>query len=72
VGGIGLMRMMIPFLQLGEGARDIIPPAVMTIPMGRLTFYLSVVAILLVVSVLWSTRSVSARRLSEVLREVER
>ncbi|HLA66896.1 MAG TPA: ABC transporter permease [Acidimicrobiia bacterium] len=72
VAGIGLMRMMIPFLQLGEGARDIIPPAVMTIPMGRLTFYLSVVAILLVVSVLWSTRSVSARRLSEVLREVER
>ncbi len=70
--GIGLMRLMIPFLQLGEEAEDLIPPAVMQIPSGRLVLYLAVVAALLIVSVVWSTRSVSARRLSEVLREVER
>ena len=72
VAGIGLMRLMIPFLQLGEEAKDLVPPAIMQIPSGRLVLYLTVVATLLVVSVLWSTRSVSARRLSEVLREVER
>jgi hypothetical protein len=70
--GIGLMRLMLPFLQLGEEAQDLVPPAVMQIAPGRLGLYLAVVATLLVVSVLWSTRSVSARRLSEVLREVER
>lgn len=70
--GIGLMRLMIPFLQLGEGARDLVPPAVMVVSPARLGLYLSVVAGLLVISVLVSTRSVSARRLSEVLREVER
>jgi hypothetical protein len=70
--GIGLMRLMIPFLQLGEGARAILPAATMEVAMGRLGLYLAIVAGLLVVSVLASTRSVSARRLSEVLREVER
>ena len=70
--GIGLMRLMIPFLQLGEEAEDLVPPAIMQIPSGRLVLYLTVVAALLVISVLLSTRSVSARRLSEVLREVER
>jgi len=70
--GIGLMRLMIPFLQLGEEAEDLVPPAIMQIASGRLALYLVVVAVLLVVSVLASTRSVSARRLSEVLREVER
>lgn len=72
VAGIGLMRLMIPFLQLGEEAEDLVPPAIMQVASGRLALYLAVVAALLVVSVLWSTRSVSARRLSEVLREVER
>jgi len=72
IAGIGLMRLMIPFLQLGEEAKDLVPAAIMQIPSGRLVLYLGVVAALLVVSVLWSTRSVSARRLSEVLREVER
>jgi len=72
VAGIGLMRLMIPFLQLGEGAENLVPPAIMQIPWGSLAVYLSLVAALLVVSVLWSTRSVSTRRLSEVLREVER
>ena len=70
--GIGLMRLMIPFLQLGEEAEDLVPPAIMEIASGRLALYLVVVAVLLIVSVLASTRSVSARRLSEVLREVER
>jgi putative ABC transport system permease protein len=72
VAGIGLMRLMIPFLQLGEGAVELVPAAVMQIPWRSLAIYLGIVAALLVVSVLWSTRSVSARRLSEVLREVER
>jgi hypothetical protein len=70
--GIGLMRLMIPFLQLGEGAVEIVPAATMEVAAGRLALYLGAVAALLVVSVLASTRSVSARRLSEVLREVER
>lgn len=70
--GIGLMRLMIPFLQLGEGATAIVPAATMQVAMGRLGIYLTIVAGLLVFSVLASTRSVSARRLSEVLREVER
>lgn len=70
--GIGLMRLMIPFLQLGEEAVELTPPALMVIAPDRLLLYLGIVAALLVVSVLWSTRSVSARRLSEVLREVER
>ena len=70
--GIGLMRLMVPFLQLGEGAEALSPPAIMQVSGGRLMLYLGVVALLLVVSVLWSTRSVSGRRLSEVLREVER
>jgi hypothetical protein len=70
--GIGLMRLMIPFLQLGEDAGDLRPPAIMQISFPTLGIYLAVVTALLVTSVLWSTRSVSARRLSEVLREVER
>jgi hypothetical protein len=72
IAGIGLMRLMIPFLQLGEEAENLVPPAIMQIAGGRLALYLAVVASLLIVSVLASTRSVSARRLSEVLREVER
>ena len=70
--GIGLMRLMVPFLQLGEEGTELVPAATMQIPVARLGVYLAVVALLLVVSVLASTRSVSARRLSEVLREVER
>ena len=72
VAGIALMRLMIPFLQLGEDAVELQPPALMVINGPTLGLYLAVVTTLLVGSVLWSTRSVSARRLSEVLREVER
>jgi hypothetical protein len=70
--GLGLMRLMIPFLQLGEQGRLMIPPAVMELPWARLGIYLGMVTAVLLASVLWSTRAVSARRLSEVLREVER
>jgi len=70
--GIGLMRLMIPFLQLGEEAEELLPPVIMQLSYSQLGIYLGIVATLLVLSVLWSTRSVSARRLSEVLREVER
>lgn len=70
--GIGLMRLMIPFLQLGEEAENLLPPVMMQVSVARLGIYLGIVTLLLVTSVLWSTRSVSARRLSEVLREVER
>jgi len=72
LAGIGLMRLMIPFLQLGEDAADLIPPAVMVVSWPRLGLYIGVLTVMLVTSVLWSTRTVSARRLSEVLREVER
>ena len=66
------MRVMIPFLQLGETAEDVVPPIVLRVDWQVLTLYVGVVAVLLVVSVVWATRRVSARRMSEVLREVER
>ncbi len=70
--GVGLMRLMLPFLQLGEGGAALLPPALMQLDWVRLAVYLGVVALVLVIAVLWSTRNVSARQLSEVLREVER
>ncbi|MBM3695724.1 MAG: ABC transporter permease [Actinobacteria bacterium] len=70
--GVALMRLMLPFLQLGEGGAALLPPALMQLDWARLAMYLGVVAVVLVTAVLWSTRNVSARQLSEVLREVER
>jgi hypothetical protein len=70
--GLALMRLMLPFLQLGEGGAEMLPPALMQLDWVRLAIYLGVVALVLVAAVLWSTRNVSARQLSEVLREVER
>ncbi len=70
--GVGLMRLLVPFLQLGESAEALVPSVVLVLEPGVLAAYLGVVTLLVVASVLWSTRSVSARRLSEVLREVER
>jgi ABC-type antimicrobial peptide transport system permease subunit len=70
--GLALMRLMLPFLQLGEGGAELLPPALMQLDWVRLAIYLGVVAVVLVSAVLWSTRNVSARQLSEVLREVER
>ncbi len=70
--GVGLMRLLVPFLQLGESAESLVPSVVLVLEPGVLAGYLGVVTLLVVASVLWSTRSVSARRLSEVLREVDR
>jgi hypothetical protein len=70
-GGIALMHVMIPFLQLGETAEEIIPPVLVRVDAGVLGIYIVSVAALLIVSVVWATRRVSVRRMSEVLREVE-
>ncbi|MCP3994778.1 MAG: ABC transporter permease [bacterium] len=71
-GGIALMWAMLPFLQLGETAKDIEPPILISVNWTVLLAYIALVSILLVFSVVWATRKVSARRMSEVLREVER
>jgi ABC-type lipoprotein release transport system permease subunit len=72
IGGIGLMRLLIPFVQLGEAAEVLTPEVLLVLDFRVLGTYLAVVAGLLVTSVLWATRSVSARELAEVLREVDR
>lgn len=71
-GGIALMWAMLPFLQLGETATDIEPPVLISVNWTVLLAYIAVVSVLLVFSVVWATRRVSAKRMSEVLREVER
>jgi hypothetical protein len=70
-GGIALMWAMLPFLQLGETATDIEPPVLISVNWAVLLAYIGIVSILLVFSVVWATRRVSAKRMSEVLREVE-
>jgi len=72
LGGIGLVMVMLPFFQLGESAEIVEPPILLSIPRIQLVGYIAVVGVLLIISVLWATRRVSARRMSEVLREVER
>ena len=72
VAGVALMRLVLPFLQLGETAEEIVPAVELVVQPPLLLGYLAVVALLLVMSVLWATRTVSAKRLSEVLREVDR
>lgn len=72
VGGILLVVIMLPFFQLGETATEIIPPILLSVPGWQLAAYIAVVGVLLILSVLWATRRVSVRRMSEVLREVER
>jgi ABC-type antimicrobial peptide transport system permease subunit len=71
IGGVALMRGMLPFLQLGETAVDIQPSIRLTVAWPVLLAYLAVVGALLIGSVIWATRRVSATRMSEVLREVE-
>jgi hypothetical protein len=71
-GGIILTWIMIPFLQLGETATEIEPPVVLSVDWSTLWLYVAAVALMLIASVVWATRRVSARRMSEVLREVER
>ncbi len=70
--GVALMRLMLPFLQLGETTEELVPSVVLKIDPLVLGLYLAAVSSLVVISVVWSTRNVSVRRLSEVLREVER
>lgn len=72
LGGITLVWVMLPFLQLGETAEVVEPPITLEIPATPLLLYVAVVGVLLVLSVLWATRRVSVRKMSEVLREVER
>lgn len=72
VGGIFLVAIMLPFLQLGETADLIVPSILISVPKAQLGIYVAVVSLLLIASVLWATRRVSARRMSEVLREVDR
>ena len=72
LGGIMLVVTMLPFFQLGETAEEIVPSILLSVPGWQLTIYILVVVILLILSVLWATRRVSTRRMSEVLREVDR
>ena len=72
LGGILLTVIMIPFLQLGETGVEIVPSILISVPTSQLIAYVSIVGLLLIVSVIWATRRVSARPLSEVLREVDR
>jgi ABC-type antimicrobial peptide transport system permease subunit len=72
IGGILLVMIMLPFFQLGETTDVIVPSILLSIPMWQLVAYVTIVTVLLIVSVLWATRRVSVRRMSEVLREVDR
>lgn len=72
LGGISLVVIMLPFFQLGETASEIVPSIVLSIPTWQLAAYVVLVGVMLIISVLWATRRVSARRMSEVLREVDR
>jgi ABC-type antimicrobial peptide transport system permease subunit len=71
-GGVLLMRLVLPFVQLGESAEEIDPPALLVVDPTILGAYLAGLGLLLIASVAWASRRVSARDLSEVLREVER
>ena len=72
LGGIGLVVVMLPFLQLGETAEEIVPSILIEIPAISLAAFSALVGLMLIVSVVWATRRVSTRKMSEVLREVDR
>jgi hypothetical protein len=72
LGGIGLVFVMLPFFQLGETADIVEPPILLNVPVFQLLVYVAVLCLLLIISVIWATRRVSARPMGEVLREVER
>jgi len=63
---------MLPFLQLGETAEDIVPPTLIEIPGLGLAIFSGIVGTMLILSVVWATRRVSSGKMSEVLREVDR
>ena len=72
LGGIALVVVMLPFLQLGETAEEIVPSILLEIPVTALIAFSAVLGLMLIVSVVWATRRVSAGKMSEVLREVDR
>ncbi|MEN8113725.1 MAG: ABC transporter permease [Actinomycetota bacterium] len=72
LGGIGLVVVMLPFLQLGETAEEIIPSILIDVPGIGLSLFSALVGLMLIASVVWATRRVSVRKMSEVLREVDR
>lgn len=72
LGGIALVVVMLPFLQLGETAEEIVPSILLEIPATALIAFSAVLGLMLIVSVVWATRRVSAGKMSEVLREVDR
>lgn len=72
LGGIALVVVMLPFLQLGETAEEIVPAILIDIPVSALAAFSAVLGLMLIVSVVWATRRVSAGKMSEVLREVDR
>jgi len=72
LGGIALVVVMLPFLQVGETAEEIVPPILLTIPVTSLAIFSALLGLMLIVSVVWATRRVSTGKMSEVLREVDR
>ncbi len=72
LGGIALVVVMLPFLQVGETAEEIVPPILIEIPVGALAIFSAMLGLMLIASVVWATRRVSTGKMSEVLREVDR
>jgi hypothetical protein len=72
LGGIALVVVMLPFLQLGETAEEIVPSILIDVPVVALAAFSAVLGLMLIASVVWATRRVSAGKMSEVLREVDR
>ncbi|MEN8235709.1 MAG: ABC transporter permease, partial [Actinomycetota bacterium] len=72
LGGIALVVVMLPFLQLGETAEEIVPEILIDVPAIGLSLFSAIVGLMLIASVVWATRRVSVRKMSEVLREVDR
>ncbi len=72
LGGIALVVVMLPFLQVGETAEEIVPPILLEVPVGTLAIFSAMLGAMLIVSVVWATRRVSTGKMSEVLREVDR
>ena len=72
IGGILLVVIMLPFLQLGESGADIVPSILISVPWPQLGAYVLIVGGLLIISVVWATRRVSTKPMAQVLREVER
>ena len=55
-----------------ETADEIVPSILLDIPVGALAAFSAVLGLMLIVSVVWATRRVSAGKMIEVLRKVDR